>query len=42
MASKGQKFNNYNNKTNLKYAILEEYKLKRNVGELSRNMGKKN
>ena len=36
MASKGQKFNNYSDKINLKNTILEEYKLKRNVGELSR------
>ena len=36
MASKGQKFNNYSDRINLKYTILEEYKLKRNVRELSK------
>ena len=35
MASKGQKFNDYSDKTNIKDIILEEYKLKRNVKELS-------
>lgn len=29
MASKGQKFNDYSDKTNIKDIILEEYKLKR-------------
>jgi len=36
MASKGQKFNNYDNSVNIKAAILEEYKLKRNIKELSK------
>jgi hypothetical protein len=36
MASKGQKFNDYSHKTNIKDIILEEYKLKRNVKELSK------
>lgn len=31
MPSKGQKFNDYSDKTNIKYIILEKYKLKRNV-----------
>ena len=31
MASKGQKFKNYNNSANIKMAILEEYKLKKNI-----------
>ena len=35
MASKGQKFNDYSDKTNIKDIILEEYKLKHNVKELS-------
>ena len=35
MALKGQKFKNYDNSTNIKAAILEEYKLKRNIKELS-------
>ena len=36
MASKGQKFNNYSDKSNIKDIILEEYKLKKNVRELSK------
>ena len=36
MASKGQKFNNYNNFRDIKDIILEEYKLKRNVRELAK------
>lgn len=36
MASKGQKFNNYSDKSNIKDIILEEYKLKRNVRELAK------
>ena len=35
MASKGQKFRDYSDKTNIKNIILEEYKLKRNIQELS-------
>ena len=35
MASKGQKFRDYSDKTNIKDIILEEYKLKRNIQELS-------
>ena len=35
MASKGQKFNNYSDKANIKDIILEEYKLKRNIRELA-------
>lgn len=35
IASKGQKFNNYNGKENIKNTILEEYKIKRNIKELS-------
>ena len=35
MALKGQKFKNYDNSTNIKDAILEEYKLKRNIKELA-------
>ena len=35
MASKGQKFKNYDNSVNIKDAILEEYKLKRNIKELA-------
>ena len=35
MASKGQKFKNYDNSLNIKDAILEEYKLKRNIKELA-------
>ena len=35
MASKGQKFKNYGNSANIKVAILEEYKLKRNIKELA-------
>ena len=36
MASKGQKFKNYNNFGDIKDIILEEYKLKRNVRELAK------
>ena len=36
MALKGQKFKNYDNSTNIKDAILEEYKLKRNIRDLSK------
>jgi hypothetical protein len=36
MAKKGQKFANYNNSLNIKSAILEEYKLKRNIQELAK------
>ena len=36
MASKGQKFNNYNNYEDIKEFILKEYKLKRNVRELAK------
>ena len=36
MASKGQKFNNYSDKPNTKNIILEEYKLKRNIRDLSK------
>ena len=35
MASKGQKFKNYDNSTSIKDIILEEYKLKRNIKELA-------
>lgn len=35
MASKGQKFRDYSDKTNIKDIILEEYKIKRNIRELS-------
>ncbi len=35
MASKGQKFKNYDNSANIKVVILEEYKLKRNIKELA-------
>lgn len=35
MASKGQKFNNYDNFSDVKDIILEEYKIKRNIKELS-------
>ena len=35
MAFKGQKFNDYSDILNIKDAILEEYKLKRNIKELS-------
>ncbi|MBR3898191.1 MAG: hypothetical protein IKJ43_02790 [Bacilli bacterium] len=35
MASKGQKFNNYDNQASIKEEILEEYKIKKNVKELS-------
>ena len=38
MASKGQKFNDYSDKTNIKDIILEEYKLKRNIKELSESI----
>ena len=34
MASKGQKFKNYDNSANIKAVILEEYKLKKNIKEL--------
>ena len=36
MASKGQKFNNYSDKSNIKDIILEEYKWKRNIRELAK------
>ena len=36
MASKGQKFNNYSDESNIKDIILKEYKLKRNVRELAK------
>lgn len=36
MALKGQKFRDYSNKGNIKDIILEEYKLKRNIKELSK------
>lgn len=36
--SKGRKFYNYNEKQNLKDAILKEYKIKRNIKELSKNI----
>ena len=35
MASKGQKFKNYDDSANIKVVILEEYKLKRNIKELA-------
>ena len=35
MASKGQKFKNYDNSANIKVVILEEYKLKKNIKELA-------
>ena len=35
MATKGQKFKNYDNSTNIKDVILEEYKLKRNIREIA-------
>ena len=35
MASKGQKFKNYDNSVNIKEIILEEYKSKRNIKELA-------
>ena len=34
MASKGQKFKNYDNSANIKVVILEEYKLKRNIKKI--------
>ena len=36
MASKGQKFNDYSDKLNVKDVILDEYKLKRNIKELAK------
>lgn len=35
MALKGQKFKNYSDSQNIKDVILEEYKIKRNIKELS-------
>ena len=38
MASKGQKFKNYDNSANIKVVILEEYKLKKNIKEELENI----
>ena len=38
IASKGQKFKNYDNSANIKVVILEEYKLKRNIKELAESL----